>query len=208
MQQAQRRCHDGIFGAGADQNELIGQHLAEQPVYSRFVKRIGTSLVQDNLPVCLEQIRRQGASRICRETRSVAQQCVPYFPLPGGAVKAVVDQAAAVVVWVDFGGRDYWDIPAPGPCHHSANVRQDLCVVVCAGFTGGKQKIPLRIDVHQDVPSFAFKQLQNHFSEFPSEKFPTTKFAPEICQLSFLYDSLPKSATLHLTRNVLFHFLR
>jgi hypothetical protein len=49
------------------------------------------------------------------------------------------------------------------------------------GVAAGQQEIPLRVDVEQDVPSFAFKQLQNHFCGFPSYEFSITGFAPEIC---------------------------
>jgi len=100
-------------------------NFAQQSLYSRLFKRIGATLVQNDLPVGPQQVGRQGVSVVGRETRSIIQQCVPYLFLPIHAVDAVVDLAAAVGV-ANLSRRDDRNILMPGPGHDPSNVSQNL----------------------------------------------------------------------------------
>ena len=67
---------------------------------ARLIERINTALMQNNLPVRLQQIHWQKIAVVRWKTCSIAKQCVSYHSLPIGAIKAVVGVVAAVVIAV------------------------------------------------------------------------------------------------------------
>jgi hypothetical protein len=123
--------------------------------------------MQNNLPVLPQYTCRQISAAICRETGPIAQQCVPYLFLPIRAVNAVAVFLGAVMVGVNFTGRNYPNIIAPGPGHYPAHISQNSPVVPYTRITTGKEEIFLRIDIYQNPPAPPFKQLTNHFLNLP-----------------------------------------
>jgi len=91
--------------------------------------------VKNDLLILPEHISGQIGIAICRETRLITQQRVPYLFLSLCAVNtAVVHLIVVVIIRVNLTGRDYRDVSTSRPRHHPADMRQNPSMVPYAGL--------------------------------------------------------------------------
>lgn len=146
LQQPEGRGLYRAFGSCAEDDELIGPQLAEEPVQARFLERVNAALLENDLAMSAEYVPWQIRAAVGSEGCAVFSECIAYFLLAGGAVNA---ESRFVVARIDLCGGDYADIIASGPSGYSTNIAQDAAVIAYTHSAVSGEEVLLRVNVYE-----------------------------------------------------------
>jgi hypothetical protein len=88
LEEPEDSSHNGFFGICAYDDKLASLNFGQESLNPRFIERVNTALVKDNLSVLFEDVAGQVGVTIGRKTNVIMDNGVAHLFLAIGAVYA------------------------------------------------------------------------------------------------------------------------